>query len=349
MKLSRLPRIALVLPLAVLFGAALARPPAAAPASAKALPVFVSTDVGCEIDDQWVLLHLLTDPGFDVRTIASAHAPEDGVPAPSAETTAGTARALIRRLHLAHAPRVAVGSNAALADERSPRPSAASNALLEAARTFGRDHRLTVLVTGAATDVASALLQDPTLADRIRIVAMGFRSYDSGDEYNIQNDPNAWRAILASSVPLAVGDGGVTARKLSLTREEAHERLQGLGQAGAWLQRDYDTWYEQVTRTFENPERPQAPHSWPIWDEVVVAHVLGLTHSETRPRPVLTGDLKLVPGSGGSVEWITDIDRDAVFGALHNSIAAYVKGRRFKDDGCVTVAREANACWRQQP
>lgn len=346
MKLRRLQRLVRILPFAVLLGAGAAAWAASVPAPAR-IPVFLSTDVGCEIDDQWVLLHLLTDPRIDLTTIASAHAPADGVPAPAAETTAATARQLVARLRLDKPVAVVTGSNAALIDERTPRDSQAASALIEASRAYGPDHRLTVLVTGAATDVASSLLKDPPLADRIRIVAMGFRSYASGDEYNIQNDPAAWRVILGSRVPLAVGDGAVTARRLSLTPAEAKARLHDLGQVGAWLQRDYDTWYEQVTRTFVNPERPDAPHSWPIWDEVVVAHVLGLTRSEVRRRPTLGADLKLVPNGQGTVTWITDIERNAVFDAWRRSIAAFSKGKRFADDDCVMIAREPNACWRQ--
>jgi purine nucleosidase len=342
MKRRRFPRTAFVLPFVALLAAGVAW---AAPAPAR-IPVFLSTDVGCEIDDQWVLLHLLTDPRIDLRTIASAHAPADGVPAPAAETTAATARQLVRRLGLDKSVAVVTGSNVALADERTPRDSQAVAALLRAARPYGPRNRLTVLVTGAATDVASSLLTDPALADRIRIVAMGFRSYASGDEYNIQNDPSAWRVILASRVPLAIGDGTVTARRLSLTPDEAKARLRDLGQVGAWLQRDYDKWYETVTRTFDNPERPEAPHSWPIWDEVVVAHVLGLTRSDVRRRPTLGADLTLVPNGRGTVTWITDIERDAVFGAWQGSIAAFAKGKRFADDDCVMIAREPNACWR---
>jgi inosine-uridine nucleoside N-ribohydrolase len=341
--LGRAISFALVAVLAALPVVAVSAPRANAPP----VPLFLSTDVGCEIDDQWVLLHLLTDARFDVRVIASAHAPVDGVPAPAAETTAATARQIVERMKLVKPPRVVTGSNEALVDDKTPRDSEAVLALLQAARSFNQRDRLTVLITGAATDVASALLKDPTLGDRIRIVAMGFQSYTSGDEYNIKNDPAAWRVILNSQVPLVIGDAEVTAKKLSLTRDEAKVLLQDLGPTGEWLLADYDAWYAAVTHTFENPGRPGTPRSWPIWDEVVVAHLLGMTSSEVRPRPTLTQDLKLVPKGEGTVVWITDIERDAVFGALQRSIAGFVRGKRFEDHKCVTVAREPDACWRK--
>jgi inosine-uridine nucleoside N-ribohydrolase len=312
------------------------------------MPIFLSTDLGCEIDDQWPLLHLLGDPRFDLRVIATAQAPADAVPPPPAEVSAKLARHILRdRLQRADPPAVVAGSNQPLADGRTPRPSAALDALLEASRSFGPGDRLTVLVIGAATDVASALLKDPTLAERISIVAMGFRSAESGDEFNIKNDPHAWRIILASRVPVAAGDLSVTSRRLSLTKEEAKALLDGAGPLGAWLLRDYETWHDRVTRNFQNPGRPESSPSWPIWDEVVVAHLLGKTRIEIRARPRLTDDMKLVAGGEGTVTWVTDIDREAIFSEFRSNLLRLGKGRDLVDHDCVTIAREANACWRR--
>ena len=314
------------------------------------VPIFLSTDLGCEIDDQWPLLHLLGDPHFDLQVVATAQAPADSVPAPAADTSAALALHILqKRLKLSNPPRVVTGSNQPLSDERTPRASSAMDALLQAAKPFSPRNRLTVLVIGAATDVASALLADPTLANRIQIVAMGFRSAEDGDEFNIRNDPHAWRVILSSSVPLVIGDQAVTSRRLSLTRDEARKALDSLGPIGTWLLRDYDVWYERVTREFQNPGRPGEPPSWPIWDEVVVAHLLGKTRVQVRSRPMLTQDLKLVETGSGKVSWVTDLDRAAVFAAFKSSVSRLAQRKDLVDHPCVTIAREANACWREVP
>lgn len=44
-------------------------------AARERIPVVLSTDVGNEIDDQWALVYLLTQPRFDVKGLLSAHAP----------------------------------------------------------------------------------------------------------------------------------------------------------------------------------------------------------------------------------------------------------------------------------
>src|SRR5690349_1644127 len=45
-------------------------------------PIFLSTDVGNEVDDQWAIVYLLTNPAFETLGISSAHAPT--LPSPSA-------------------------------------------------------------------------------------------------------------------------------------------------------------------------------------------------------------------------------------------------------------------------
>ena len=52
---------------------------------AASIPVVLSTDVGNEIDDQWAITYLLSQPNFDVRGILSAQAPS--LPDPSAHRT----------------------------------------------------------------------------------------------------------------------------------------------------------------------------------------------------------------------------------------------------------------------
>ncbi len=39
------------------------------------IPVFLSTDVGNEMDDQWAVVYTLLSPEFDVLGVASAYAP----------------------------------------------------------------------------------------------------------------------------------------------------------------------------------------------------------------------------------------------------------------------------------
>src|SRR5690349_3461196 len=53
--------------------------------SAAKTAVILSTDVGNEVDDQWAVVYMLTNPDFNVLGIVSAHAPT--LTPPSAHST----------------------------------------------------------------------------------------------------------------------------------------------------------------------------------------------------------------------------------------------------------------------
>ena len=209
-----------------------------------------------------------------------------------------------------------------------PRPNPAVERLLRESRSFYPQHRLIVLVIGAATDTASALLVDPNLADRIEIVAMAFRQWPAGgDIFNVVNDPIAWEVLLESKVPITVGDATVTARHLKMAREQAHTLLRTCGKRGPYLASLLDDWLDHhvdlVERVTNNRD------IWPVWDEVVVAYLLGFTHSESYPRPILGNDLQFVmPASHDrSIRWITDIDEVALWRDLTQRLGCHEASR----------------------
>ena len=87
---------------------------------ADRIPVILSTDVGNEIDDQWAIVWLLTDPAFNVRGILSAHAPS--LPDPSAHATFRVLEDVVeRRLGIVEHPPLLEGSSLPLASSRAPR------------------------------------------------------------------------------------------------------------------------------------------------------------------------------------------------------------------------------------
>ena len=78
-------------------------------------------------------------------------------------------------------------------------------AILRLAANHSRQDRLIVLGMGPATDIASALLIEPRLADRIEVVALAFDRYpEGGDGWNVRNDIRAWQILLASRTPITV-------------------------------------------------------------------------------------------------------------------------------------------------
>jgi inosine-uridine nucleoside N-ribohydrolase len=252
-------------------------------------PVILSTDVGNEIDDQWAIVYLLTNPAFDVLGIISAHAPT--VPDPSARNTLRVLTEVVEhRMRMAVHPPLYEGSSLPLADDRTPREGAGVDFLIEASRPFSPANRLAVVVIGAATDAASALLKDPTIADRIRIVAMGFKNWpEGGDEYNVANDVKAWQVILRSRVPVVIGCGDVCRATLALTPARAKDLIAARGPIGAWLWEDYQAWYYRFVKPLRKDDFTKP---WIIWDLIALAYLVGMTEQHEVARPVLQDNLR---------------------------------------------------------
>jgi inosine-uridine nucleoside N-ribohydrolase len=278
----------------------------AAIASAKRA-VILSTDVGNEVDDQWAIGYLLMGGELDVKGIVSANAPT--LPAPSAHYTY---RVLVdeveNRLALRSHPPLLEGSSETLTDIKTAQPSDAARFIVEISHSFSKDNRLVLLTIGAATDVASAILMDPTIVDRVEVVAMGFkdRSPSGGQEFNVQNDPHAWQVILNSTVPVTIGSGDVCREFLAMPFDRAAQLL-SRGSFAHWLWDDYQRWYFKNVKPLRVNDFSKP---WIIWDIITIAYLEGLTKQDSIPRPSLTDDLALKKSAhpAGEINWITSID-----------------------------------------
>lgn len=278
---------------------------AAAGNCAAKTAVVLSTDVGNEIDDQWAITYMMANPELDVLGIISAHAPS--LPDPSAHYTYLILKTVIEQhLGLAVHPPLFEGSSWPLSDTKAPRRNAGVDFLIAASKNFSKDHRLTVLTIGAATDVASAMIEDPTIVDRIRVIAMAFKSLAGGDEYNVANDVKAWQILLDSEVPITVGSGDVCRANLALSFQQAKDLIASHGPIGAWLWSEYRSWYFRHVKPLRTDDFTKP---WIIWDTVVLASLEGMTSEQSVPRPMLNADQSFgKTQTRNSITWITGVD-----------------------------------------
>ncbi len=286
-----------------------------------AIPVILSTDVGNEIDDQWAITYMLVSPAFDVQGIVSAHAPS--LPDPSAHATYEILVDVVEgKLGMATHPPLFEGSSLPLADVKSPRTNIGVQFILDTSKRYSKENRLVLLTIGAATDVASALLLDPSLADRVQIVAMGFRNLtEAGKEYNVENDPKAWQVILDSDVPVTIGSGDVCQADLALHYDQAKALIAQHGSVGAWLWQEYQGWYYRSIKPLRVNDFSKP---WIIWDIVVLAYEKGLTKQKLIPRPRLKDDLTFEQANTGkTVNWITAVDSGVLWPDFISKLDSY--------------------------
>jgi inosine-uridine nucleoside N-ribohydrolase len=276
----------------------------------------LDTDTWNEIDDQFALVHVLLAP--DRARLEAVYA------APFANTRAATpaegmrkSEAEIHRVLDAAGQKVPVfsGSEQWLTEAGHPVPSPAADDLIERSRTG--DSPLYVVAIGAPTNVASALLADPTLAGRIVVVWLGGHALNWGDaaEFNLKQDPDASRVLLDSGVPLVlVPCWGVTDHMIT-TKAEIDRYVRPHGEVGALLAGLYDDYV---------PDEPG--QSKIIWDMVAAAWVLNQDWlgTEFTTSPLLTPSLTWSRDPGRHlIRSTTQLNRDLIFGDLFRRLAEH--------------------------
>lgn len=167
----------------------------------------LDTDAYNEIDDQFAIsyalhateklnvLALYAAPFFNNRS----NSPADGM-----ERSYQEILKLLRLSKLEYP--VYRGSDRYLPDEQTPVASDAAKHLTELAMRYSPEKPLYVVAIGAITNVASALLMKPEIADNIVVVWLGGNALEWHDniEFNIRQDVASARVVFASGAPLVM-------------------------------------------------------------------------------------------------------------------------------------------------
>jgi inosine-uridine nucleoside N-ribohydrolase len=198
----------------------------------------------------------------------------------------------------------------------SAEPAAPARMVLDTDAWNEIDDQFAVAI-GAPTNVASALLADPGLAERIVVVWLGGHALNWGtaEEFNLRQDPAASRVLLDSGVPLVlVPCNGVTDRLIT-TKGEIDRHVRPAGGIGALLAGLYDDYVPDVPG-----------HSKVIWDLAATAWVLhrDWLEAEFTTSPILTSDLTWSRDPQRHlILSVTQVGRDQIFWDLFRRLAQH--------------------------
>lgn len=167
----------------------------------------LDTDAYNEIDDQFAISYAIKSTDrLALKALYAAPFLNERSESP-ADGMEKSYREIMKLLELARTDYpVFRGSQTYLADEHTPVLSAAAQDLTQRAMQYSPDKPLYVVAIGAITNVASALLLQPEIADRVVIVWLGGHALEWHDnrEFNICQDVAAARVVMDSGAPLVL-------------------------------------------------------------------------------------------------------------------------------------------------
>ena len=218
------------------------RPPI--PELAKKSRVILNTDAKNEADDQYAIVHAILTPSFDLHGIISAHFGSRK----SATSQRDSHEEILRLLDLMGIKGqilVPAGAPRALPDEVTPVPSEGS-ALIIAEALKDDPRPLHVAFLGPLTDMASALLEEPAIAERnVVVVWIGGADWPvGGPEFNLSNDIKAANVVFRSKVQLWQIPSTVY-KRMAVSYAELATRVYDQGAIGKYLVEQLIEWNTQ--------------------------------------------------------------------------------------------------------
>ncbi len=279
------------------------------------IDVVLDTDTYNEIDDQYALAYLVRSPErLRLRAVYAApffnsnsSGPEDGMEKSYDEILHILSLCGRDDMH-AHTFK---GSRGYLTDETTPMPSDACDDLCQRAMAYSAENPLYVVAIGAITNIASALLKNPAIAERIVLVWLGGHAHQWPDngEFNLAQDVAAARVVFGCGVPLVQLPCMGVVSAFTVTKPELEYWFRGKNALCDYL----------IDHTIEEAESYAAGKPWSrvIWDVTAVAWLLDeqgtllRDHLVASPIPQYDNHYSFDPGRH-FIRYVYHVNRDAL-------------------------------------
>ncbi len=280
------------------------------------LRLVLDTDTYNEVDDQFTLAYACLSSGqvkLEACYAAPFHNARSHGPADGMEKSYREIHHVLELIGTDLGGRVYRGATRWLGTERKPVESDAVADLIARAMDDSQPGPLHVVGIAAATNLASALLLEPRIAQRVRMVWLGGHPYywPTADEFNLRQDVPAAQVLFESDVPMLHVPCKNVAEHLITTAADLREHLPPDHGLGDFLRQRFDLYLTQ--KGFQ---------SKPLWDVLTVAVLInpGWATIERTSRPRLTDEKRWQRGTTGEIDVVTDVKRDAIFQDLYRKL-----------------------------
>jgi len=285
------------------------------------IDVVLDTDAYNEIDDQFAIAYLLrSKEKLNTKAIYAApffngksKGPADGMERSYDE--------ILKLLSLLDENiDTFKGSTRYLSDEKSPVISPAAEDLAKRAENYSPEAPLYVVAIGAITNVASAILLNPKVAENTVVVWLGGHGlhYHDTKEFNMKQDIAAARVVMKSGVPFVQLPCNGVVSSFIISKPELEYWLKGKNKLSDYL----------AVNTINEAESYAKGKPWTrcIWDVTAVAWLLNdsdkFMRSRIAPISLPTYDYYYsVTPNAHSMRYVYHINRDALMQDLIDKLA----------------------------
>ena len=239
----------------------------------KKVRMIVHTDCKNEADDQFALVHHLMTPKFIVKGIIGAHFNSAArLRYGEGNTAIASMEEINKILDLMGCTGdyiVKKGADYPLTDEKTPRDSEGARLIIDEAM---RDdpHPLFIACQGGLTDLASAILMEPRICERMTCIWIGGGEYPKGGiEYNQDQDIAAVNVVFSSKIPVWQVPRNVY-KQVSVSLAELQVGVSGCGELGRYL---LEQMVEVNNERADNPNWPNG-EMWGLGDSPTIGVLL---------------------------------------------------------------------------
>lgn len=286
------------------------------------ISMVLDTDTYNEVDDQFAVAYAVRAAQAGQINLEAIHAaPFENKGYSHAEGMELSYQEILRVLDLIDSPeykeKVFRGSTHTIKNGQ-PSPSEAADNLIRLANDPDREGPLYVVAIGTATNVASALMMAPEIAEKMVIVWLAGNSlhWPHVREFNVCQDVAAAQYIFDCGVPLVLMPAYNVVANMCTSVPELEYYLDGKSKIGTYL--------VQICRAYaKERETPAVAWSKVIWDVVGPAYLMHPEWFDTRlvTTPILTSDLHWAQDSRRPLMRICDfVYRDYIFRDVFNKL-----------------------------
>jgi purine nucleosidase len=206
--------------------------------------VIIDNDFGGDPDGLFQLVHHVLSPSVEIRAIIGSHIKVFGAGPKTAAYACTVADEVLKTMNLSGKYPLLKGADSGLADIKTPRVSEGAQAIIKEAMRQDTKQPLYVVCGAGLTTIASALLMEPAIANKIILVWIGGAEYTdiaipppgfTPVEYNMDIDIKAAQVVFnVSSVPLWQIPRNVY-RQAIMSYAELQQQVKGRGEIGKLL------------------------------------------------------------------------------------------------------------------